>query len=191
MSTPTKQRILDTTTELFRRQGYEGTGLKQILAQAGAPFGSLYHHFPGGKQELGTEVIRTAGAGYEELILSILRAAPDLVTGVRDCFTGAAEVLEATDYADACPIETIALEVSSTNEDLRRACADVFESWIAAGTAEHVGAGIPRATARELTILFVAALEGAFVLCRARRDTDALEVTGEAVARAVQSALGA
>jgi AcrR family transcriptional regulator len=187
----TRQRILDTTAELFRRQGYTGTGLKQIVADANAPFGSLYHHFPGGKEQLGAEVIRTSGAMYQELILTILRAAPDLATGVRDCFTGAAAVLIETDFADACPIETVALEVSTTNETLREACADVFESWIAAGVERHTDAGIPKRKARELTVLFIAALEGAFVLCRAKRDTEALEVAGRFVTAAVRDALPA
>ena len=185
----TRDRILASTAELFRRQGFTGTGLKQIVAEANAPFGSLYHHFPGGKEQLGAEVIRTSGAMYEELVISILRAAPDLVTGVRDAFLGAAAVLEETDYADACPIETIALEVASTNETLREACAGVFDSWIEAGTSEHVGAGLPQAKARELTILFISALEGAFVLCRAQRNTEALEVAAELVSSLVEDAM--
>jgi AcrR family transcriptional regulator len=184
----TRDRILETTAELFRRQGYTGTGLKQIVAAANAPFGSLYHHFPGGKEQLGAEVIRSSGAMYEELVMTILRAAPDIVTGVRDCFLGAAAVLEETGYADACPIETVALEVSSTNETLRIACAEVFESWIAAGTAEHAGAGLTRAKARELTILFISALEGAFVLCRAQRNTEALHVAAKLVPPIVRDA---
>ena len=55
---PTKQRILYAAAELFRRRGYSGTGLKQISEESRAPFGSLYHHFPGGKEELGEDVIR-------------------------------------------------------------------------------------------------------------------------------------
>jgi AcrR family transcriptional regulator len=187
----TRERIVDVTAELFRRQGFNGTGLKQIVAAANAPFGSLYHHFPGGKEQLGAEVIRSSGAMYEELVMAILKGAADLVTGVRDAFLGAAAVLVETDYADACPIETVALEVSSTNETLRQACADVFESWIRAGTEEHEGAGVSRTTARELTILFVSALEGAFVLCRAQRNTEALEVAAKYVSAAVRDALGA
>jgi len=190
-TTSTRQRIIDTTAELFRRQGYHGTGLKQIVAEANAPFGSLYHHFPGGKEHLGAEVIRTSGAMYEELVLSIMRASPDIVSGVRDCFVAAAAVLVETDYADACPIETVALEVSSTNDTLREACAEVFERWIVAGTEAHADAGLAKRTARELTVLFIAALEGAFVLCRAKRDTEALEVAGKYVTAAVRAALPA
>ena len=52
---------MDSSAELFRRQGYTATGIKQILAAANAPFGSLYHFFPGGKEQLGAETIRASG----------------------------------------------------------------------------------------------------------------------------------
>jgi AcrR family transcriptional regulator len=186
----TKDRILDTTAELFRRYGYTGTGLKQIVAAANAPFGSVYHHFPGGKEQLGGEVIRRSGAMYGALFAAILDETPDdVVAGIRNFFLGAAETLRQTDYADACPIATVALEVASANEPLREATADVFEGWIAGGAARLAAAGIEPQKARELTIGFLAALEGAFVLCRALRSTEALEVTGEAAAQAVAAAL--
>src|SRR6476661_8881836 len=130
MPTETKDRILETTAELFRRYGYTGTGMKQIVASAGAPFGSLYHFFPGGKAELGAEVIRTSGAAYLQLLGEVAGPAPDVATGIEWFFAGAAETLVETGYADACPIATVALEVASTSEPLRRATADVFDSWI-------------------------------------------------------------
>jgi AcrR family transcriptional regulator len=185
----TKARILDATADLFRRYGYTGTGLKQIVADANAPFGSLYHHFPGGKQELGVEVIHRSGAMYLELVTGIFDAAPDIVTGVHDCFAGAAEVLRATDYSDACPIETVALEVASTNEPLRAATAEVFESWIEGATARFSVAGIDDATARALSISVIALLEGAFVLARSSRTTEALDAAGTTAAAAVEAAL--
>jgi AcrR family transcriptional regulator len=189
MPASTKDRIMETTAELFRRYGYTGTGLKQILAEANAPFGSLYHFFPDGKAQLGQEVVRRSGLMYQELVEAVFDAAPDVVTGTRDCFTGAAETLRQTDYADACPIETVALEVASTNERLRIATADVFGGWIAAGTERFAAAGIPPAEARELAIAFICALEGAFVLCRAMRTTEPLEVAGEQAVAAVEQAL--
>jgi AcrR family transcriptional regulator len=188
MST-TRDRIVDASAELFRRQGYAATGVKQIVTEAQAPFGSLYHFFPGGKEQLGAEAIRTSGALYELLIPAIFDPAPDLVTAVRMFFAGAAEHLRETDYEDACPIATVALEVSSSSETMREACADVFESWIAAGAARHTEAGISEARARELTIAMIAGLEGAFVLARALRSTEALEIAGEVAAAAVQRAL--
>ncbi len=189
--TNTKERILDATADLFRQYGYTGTGLKQIVADANAPFGSVYHFFPGGKAQLGVEVIRRSGQMYYELFEAILEAAPDVVTGIGDFFAGAAEVLRATDYADACPIATVALEVASRHEALREATATVFESWIAGAASRLAEAGIPGARARELAILVINVLEGAFILSRAARTTEPLEVAGAAATDAVRVALTA
>jgi len=188
MST-TRERIVDTSAELFRRQGYSATGVKQIVMAAKAPFGSLYHFFPGGKEQLGAEAVRVSGALYEQLIPAVFDPAPDVVTGVRDFFNGAAEHLRETSYEDACPIATVALEVSSTSEPMREACADVFESWIEAGATRLERAGLDPAKAREMTIAMLAALEGAFVLARAQRTTEPLRIAGEIAATAVERAL--
>ena len=188
---PTKTRILYAGAELFGRQGYTGTGLKQISEAAQAPFGSLYHHFPGGKEELGDDVIRQAGEFFRVLVDSVFASEPDIVAGVRAVFGGAAETVRATGFQDACPIAAIALEVASTNERLREATAEVFTSWIAAATARFSAAGIPDARAAELAISMIAALEGAFVLARATRDTTALTVAGDLIATAVQRELAA
>lgn len=189
MGSETRQRIVETSAELFRRQGYIATGVKQIVTEAKAPFGSIYHFFPGGKEQLGAEAIRTSGALYEQLIPAVFDAAPDLVTGVREFFAAAAAHLAETDYEDACPIATIALEVSSTSEVLRQACAKVFDSWIAAGCERFGTAGLSTEAVRELTITFLAALEGGFVLARALRSPEPLLVSGERVAQLVGQAL--
>src|SRR3954463_15477520 len=185
----TKERIVTASADLFRRQGYSGTGVKQILAEASAPFGSLYHHFPGGKEQLGAEAIRRSGYLYGQLFPAIVGPAPDLPTGVADFFAGAAQTLVETDYADACPIATVALEVSSTSEPMREACAEVFEGWLHGATARFVQEGIAPPRARELTIVFASALEGAFVLARALRSTEPMQAAGDAVVSAVRAEL--
>jgi AcrR family transcriptional regulator len=187
----TRDRIVETSAELFRRQGYTGTGVKQIVATASAPFGSLYHFFPGGKEQLGAEVVRWSGAIYEQLIDAFFEPAPDLETAVESFFAGAAETLRETDYADACPIATVALETASTNEPLREATADVFESWIATAADRFEKGGIAPAKARELAISLLAALEGAFVLSRAMRTTDPVLIAGAACTAQVRAALPA
>jgi AcrR family transcriptional regulator len=189
--TDTRDRIIDASAELLRRQGYAGTGVKQIVAAAKAPFGSIYHHFPGGKEELGAVAIRRSGALYELLIPAVFDPAPDLVSAVRLFFEGAAAHLEESEYEDACPIATVALEVSSTSDTMREACADVFESWIAAGLPRFTAEGLDETTSRELVIGMIAALEGAFVLARAAQSTEALQVAGELTAQAAQRALDA
>jgi AcrR family transcriptional regulator len=189
--TDTRQRIVDASAELLRAQGYAATGVKQIVTEAQAPFGSLYHFFPGGKEELGAEAIRVSGALYELLIPAVFDPAPDLVSAVRAFFAGAGEHLAETDYRDACPIATVALEVSSSSEAMRLACADVFERWIVLGAERFVVGGIAEPRARELTIAMLAALEGAFVLARAARDTEPLRIAGEMTAAVVADALAA
>jgi AcrR family transcriptional regulator len=189
MPSDTKERILESTAELFRRQGYMGTGMKQIAAEASAPFGSVYHFFPGGKEELGAETIRTSGRLYTQLFASIALQAPDVLSAVHDFFAGAGETLRETDYADACPIATVALEVASTNEPLRRATAEVFEEWIDGATEYFAYAGIARPRARELGLAMLSLLEGAFIFCRAMRTTESMTVAGGAAVEAVRQAL--
>jgi len=187
----TKERVLDVTAELFRRYGYTGTGMKQIVENANAPYGSLYHFFPGGKEQLAAETIQRSGRMYFEIWETIFDAASDAVSGISDFFLGAAEMLRQTDYADACPIATVALEVAGSSEPLRRATANVFDSWITGITARLEGAGATRTGARELAIFAIAALEGAFVLSRALRSTEPLDVAGAAVIGRVRAVLEA
>jgi AcrR family transcriptional regulator len=189
MGTTTRERILDAGAELFRRQGYTGTGLKQLVAKADAPFGSLYHHFPGGKDELTAEIIRRSAGYYLDLFDEVVGADADVVEGVRRFFHEAADVLEATDYADGCPIAVVALEVASTNDQLREATHDVFEAWLFGLTIWFSAAGIAEDVARRLAVHALAALEGAFLLSRAAKDPEAMRVTGDAVAAAVEAAL--
>src|SRR3954454_6014979 len=190
MSTPTRQRIVEAGAALLRAKGYSATGVKEIVVAAQAPFGSLYHHFPGGKEQLGEEVIRWSGAMFARLGPEVLGPAPDAPTGVRDFFAGAAEHLVETGYEDACPIATVALEVSSTREPLRIACADVFESWLGGWVAFFTAHGIGARRARELAVAVLAALEGAVVLARALRSTEPLDVAGATMAAPVRDAAG-
>lgn len=184
-----KERILDTSGELFRRQGFAGTGLKRIVAEANAPFGSIYHFFPGGKEQLGAEVIRRSGRRYLDLIAAVFDPAPDVATAVEWFFAGAAETLRESGFADACPIATVALEVANTSEPLRLATAEVFESWIGATAGRFAAAGIAGERARELAIATLGGLEGAFVLSRAMRSTEPVAIAGRAAAGAVRAAL--
>jgi len=187
--TSTRERILDASTELFRRQGYAGTGMNQIVAEAQAALGSIYHFFPGGKQQLGEEAIRRSGALYDRLIDTVFDAAPDAVTGVSDFFLGAARHLKDSDFDDACPVATVAMEVASTNETLRAATAEVFDSWIVNVANRLRGAGLPAVTARQTSTLLLAQLEGAFVLSRAARSVEPLRLAERQAVALVSGAL--
>lgn len=169
--------------------GYTATGVKQIVTEAEAPFSSLYHFFPDGKDELAAEIIHTSGQMFQQLVELVFDSSPDILTGVQNCFAGAAETLRQTNYADACPIATVALEVASTNEPLRKATADVFENWIKSATERFTATGIPEQTARELAIGLIGALEGGFLLSRAARNTEPMDVAGAVAVGTVQVAL--
>jgi AcrR family transcriptional regulator len=186
---PTRDRILYASAELFRRQGYAGTGLKQIAAESQATLGSLYHFWPGGKEQLADEVLRVGGRFFLALYESIAAAAPDLPSTVRDFFGGAAQTLVATDYADACPIATVAGEIASTHEVLRVATADVFESWLAAVSEDAVEAGIAPERARSLALSVLAVLEGAFLLSRSLRSVAPMDAAADAAVALVAAAL--
>ena len=187
----TRARIIDASAELFRRQGFTGTGIQEIVAAANAAFASLYHFFPGGKEELGAEVIRRSGALYLDLISAVFDPAPDVATAVRRFFSGAAATVRESGFADACPIATVALEVASTSEPLRAATAEVFESWIAATASRFRAAGIAAGRARELATILFMSLEGAFLLSRSTRSTRPLELAGAQATAAVRAALPA
>ncbi|MEO3873693.1 TetR/AcrR family transcriptional regulator [Nonomuraea sp. B12E4] len=185
----TRARIQDAATVLFRRNGYSGTGLKRIATEADAPFGSIYHFFPGGKQQLAEEAIRTSGAEYGRMVLALLDSVPDPLESVLHAFDAAADDLAATDYADACPIATVALDVAGSNEVLRVATAQVFDEWVGAA-ARWFGRWVAdEKTARSLAYSMIMLLEGAFVLCRAARDPEPLRVAGGSMAVLLRAAL--
>lgn len=188
MSAPTRDRIIKTTTDLFRRQGYAATGVKQIVAGAEAAFGSVYHFFPGGKEQLAAEVVRTSGLMYGDLVDLIYGSDPDPVSATRTFFREAARTMAQEDFADICPIATVALEVASTNEVLRVATAEVFDDW-RNRAAKWLEAGLPRRAAQDLAISLIALLEGSFILSRASRSVRPLKINGEAAARLVEIAL--
>ena len=179
--TGTRDRILTATNELFRRYGYNGTSLSQVTTASAAPTGSLYHFFPGGKDDLTLTVITTSGESYRQLFELVATAAPNPAQAVSDFFDAAAQTLEESDYIDPCPIGTIAREVASTNDALRLGADHVFSSWIDTAAAHFAAHGLRHDRAQELASTIVAALEGGFVLARTRRDAELLRVVGRAM----------
>jgi AcrR family transcriptional regulator len=187
----TRDRIVEATSALFMQQGYSGTGLKAIAEAGEATTGSLYHFFPGGKAELAAATLRHSGAAYEALVVAVFDSAPDLLTAVDTCFMVAAETLRQTDYVDACPIATVALEVASSDEDLRLVTDEIFASWHRAAAARLERGGLARRHADELATVLVAGLEGGFLLSRVAKDASRMEVIGRAMVQLVEQALAA
>lgn len=185
MGSDTRARLLEAAAQLFREQGYAATGLKQITAAAEAPWGSLYHFFPRGKEQLGVETVEHSGARYLRLFdLVYERTDRRADESVRDVFRLSAEALEKSNWGDGCPIATVALEAATTSEPLRHACAEVFAGWRAATARRFAADGIEPAD--DLAIYVLSAFEGALILSRTAHDTTPLRVTADIVARTVR-----
>jgi len=185
----TRARIVASTNELFRAQGFNGTSLKQVSDGSAATTGSIYHFFPGGKDDLGAAVIRESGAAYQTLFELIADGATDIVDAVGIMFEGAAAALEETDFIDICPIGSIAREVASTHESLRSATVDVFAGWTEAFASRLRSAGLDDAQADQLADTVIAALEGGFILARARKSCVSLRATGAHMQQLVASVI--
>lgn len=182
MARSTRESILTAAAELMRHRGYAAVGMKDIAAASGAPIGSIYHHFRGGKVQIAREALINAGAAYALLIPAVVDGYTDLGAALEGVFTQAAEDMAATGYANMCPIASVAAEVADTVDELRTVAAGVFSGWLDGGTAYFTARGLPEATARDVTVALVAALEGAFVLARTMRDTEPLRAAGRVLA---------
>ncbi len=173
-----KAKMIAATAELLQRQGYHGTGLKQILALSGAPKGSLYFYFPGGKEQLACEALHSSGAAWEQRLRLVIDAAPDLGSAVRGACRALADELFASGFIDGCPIATVALEAASTSPAVRETCAAQYGAWrVMIADLLREGGTDPN-TADELALFVLSAIEGALLLARVAQDTSALEVAG-------------
>lgn len=189
MPDDTRTRFIAATAELFRRYGYNGTSLKQVTEAAGAPTGSLYHHFPGGKADLAQVVLETTGAAYQELFELIWDSHPHAGEAVEAFFDAAAEVLKQTDFIDPCPIGGVAREIANSDETLRQTADRVFDGWISAAAHRLRAAGIEPDVAEELAVTLVAAIEGGFLHARTSRNGDRLRMIGRQQRRLVEASL--
>ena len=185
----TRDRILDATIRLLRRQGYTATGIKQIVAEGDAPLGSVYHYFPGGKEQIGAEALARSGERIRRTIATAADA-PDLPAAINNYFVVNAERLHDSDYQRGCPIATVALETASDNERIRKVCEDVFHSWQTTLAEVFTGAGIAPADAEPLATFVLSSYEGALTMSRALRDIQPMLTSGAAVASVLDAHLG-
>ena len=172
MARDTRQRMVLATSKLLQRKGFHGTGLNQILAEADAPKGSMYFHFPGGKDELAAEAIRESG-DYVDRALRAHEAASAL-QALDSYLTDLGAALERSGFVAGCPIATAALEVGATTPQVGDACHAAFEKLIGrvAGWIEADGAD--PAIAADQAMLVYSAIEGALVLAKAQRSIEPL-----------------
>jgi TetR/AcrR family transcriptional regulator, lmrAB and yxaGH operons repressor len=192
MPRPDRSRaaLVDTAAVLFRRQGYAATGVNQILETADVKAGSLYHHFPDGKQELAAAVVDSVGAGIERRLREFLdSAAPvaDIVDGWIDLMASGLS----SDQRDGCPIEPIATESVNASPQVRDASARAFGGWCLAVADRLRADGWPNEDAEQTALAVIALLEGALILSRIAGDAAALDAAKAAARTLLSPATGA
>lgn len=173
----TRERLLHTAGDLFRRQGYGATGLSQVIAESGSPKGVLYFHFPDGKEQLAAESVAASGAALGARMAAAIGAADGIaaaLAAVGDLF---AADLESSGFQDGCPVATVALDAAHESEPIRDACLAVYDSWQAGLARYLIGQGIAPGEAGDLSALVLSSLQGALLLARVRRDVRVLGVT--------------
>lgn len=177
-----REAFIAGTGRLLRRQGYAASGLNEIVSRAGAPRGSLYFHFPGGKEELAAAAIEHTGAELRGAIAAVIASRPQASEAVGDLIDGLAAGLEASGYRDGCPVATVALEVAATSEPLRLAADGAFSSWLAELERSLLGEGMSPGQAQRRALLVLSAIEGALLLARVRRDVAPLRAVRDELA---------
>jgi TetR/AcrR family transcriptional repressor of lmrAB and yxaGH operons len=165
-----RAKLVSAAGKLLRRQGYHGTGLAEIVSESGAPRGSLYFYFPGGKEELACEAIEASGAEWRARLASVIEGARDPGEAIEAVCRELAKDLVASKFENGCPVATVALEAAGTSESVRKACAAQFENWEKLIAEKLVAQGLPAAAAEAVGTFVLGAVEGAMLLARSRRD---------------------
>jgi len=160
----TKDMILQSATRLFQRQGFNGTGLNQIIEESGAPKGSIYYHFPNGKEEIALEAISV----MRELVLEGAEKDLSGKNSAKEAFqsyiNNIAAVFDKKDCVEGLSIGLIASETASTHEKLRHACEMVFKDWQSKYAHILEQYGFEKERAKELGVTITAMIEGACIL---------------------------
>jgi TetR/AcrR family transcriptional regulator, lmrAB and yxaGH operons repressor len=176
----TKQKLVDATATLLRRQGYHATGLSDIVAESGAPRGSLYFYFPDGKDQLAVAALDQSGEEWRVRIEAAVAEARDVGAAIDAIVKLLADDLEASHWEHGCPVAAVALE--SCSKPVRAAVAAHYRAWqdgIAARLTSDFG--VPKPVAAQLSTVALASIEGALLLARVHRSREPLIAVGRAL----------
>jgi AcrR family transcriptional regulator len=169
----TRKRMVRGAAQLLRERGYTGTGFREVIERTGAPRGSIYHHFPGGKAELAGEAVDWVGGLARGAIeQSFAEGGP--IAGLRAFVELWRADFERSGYRAGCPIVAVAVETHDDAPELLDSAARAFDAWRAAFADSLRTAGVAHPRADRIAALVVAAVEGAIVLSRAERNPSPL-----------------
>jgi AcrR family transcriptional regulator len=169
-----RERMVVSAALLIRERGAHATAISDVLEHSGAPRGSAYHYFPGGRTQLLCEAVDYAGE-HVAAIIAEAESGPELMNTLIDKYRR--QLLD-SDFRAGCPVVAVSVEAG---EEERMApvverAASVFDRWTDLIAQRFIADGIPRERARDLAMLATTALEGAIVLARVRRDLTPLDV---------------
>ena len=172
--------MLESAAELFPTQGYHGTGLNELLSSGEAPKGSLYFHFPGGKEQLAVEAVELSARRLSEQLRTLLAHNAEhpgnAIVAVTDAL---ADELARSGFTKGCPLATISLEAASGSEPIRAACEEGYRSWHEVIAVYLVGRGLAQPGADILATIALTSIEGALLLSKTQRDVTPLRTIGD------------
>ena len=180
-----RSRMIHAAAQLFRQRGYHATAFSDVIQASGAPRGSIYFHFPGGKQELAREAIALAGDEIEQMVEAAARC-DDPGSFVRALGDMVMARLEGSGYRSGCAIATMVLELAPQSEELSSEFEKVFGRWRHALARHFEIRGIAAGRATDLADLVMSVFEGGLVVSRAARRIDSFRTAIEALAELVE-----
>jgi TetR/AcrR family transcriptional regulator, lmrAB and yxaGH operons repressor len=172
VASDTRDRLIRTTSRLLRKQGYGATGLNQVMAEAQAPKGSMYFHFPGGKEQLAAAAIDHFAERVMRRLQRGLEEADSVAEAVATFFDEYIEHFHRTDFTEGCAVATVALDAAASHEALAAATGRALRGWIDRFAEALEAEGRSPAEAHGLATLIVAAIEGTVVLGKGERSTE-------------------
>ncbi len=172
-----RDRLVGAMSESLRERGYGSSAIKDVLGRADATAGSMYHFFPGGKEELAEAAVREVGTASTTLLAAILDESDSVAAGVVAFYEALIADMEASDFRFGCPIGVPATEAPEAVQGIREAGDAVFSGWIAAMSTALEAEGWDPAAALIAARFAVSAYEGASTVSRACRDTSMLRDT--------------
>jgi TetR/AcrR family transcriptional regulator, lmrAB and yxaGH operons repressor len=172
VASDTRDRLVRTTSRLLRKQGYGATGLNQVMAEAKAPKGSMYFHFPGGKEELAAAAVDHFADRVMRRLESGLEAGDTVGEAVSVFFDEYIENFQRTDFAQGCAVASVALDAAAAHQALARATGRALRSWTDRFAEALEAEGHSPAEAHDLATLIIAAIEGTIVMGKGERSTE-------------------
>lgn len=185
-----RQAIIDAAVDLFRRQGYSGTGLNDVVRASGAPKGSLYHYFPDGKASIAEAAVLEAGTRVADTVARLSKDASscgDLVQAHAALLAG---WMAKSDWRDGSPVTTVILELAPEDGAVTEAGRKVFAAWRQVIHDRLVADGFSDQRAGRLAFLCTAVIEGALVQSRVEKSAEPLLTASAELDRLLQAATG-